>query len=153
MADIQNIIDAKEEKKVSIVDMFNEYKDSSTEDKKKVISDMDDETLDELLKDLTIYDEEGRTYVFPSEDEAIIFSAALQQNVPQIRFCKINKCFSLRGGIFWIVEPVATEYAEKMTELELKTTNNDIVVPNEIIFLLIIERSKRNKERQENIKE
>jgi len=140
------------EKPKNIVDEFNKL--STTDDKKRSIENLSDEDLDKLLSNLSLYDEEDRTFVFPSEDEAIIFSSGLQESNPMIRFCKIDKCFSIHGGIFYTVEPMTTVKAqEKMSEEELKNTNNDIIVPNEIIFMLIIERRKRQKAKENNNKE
>lgn len=134
----------------SIVDQFNNLIDASDGDKKKSIESLSDDELNKLLKNLTLYDEQERNFVFPSEDEAIIFASALQENDPKIRFCEINKCFSIRGGIFYTITPMTTVKAEQMSNQELLTTE-DIIVPNEIIFMMIIERAKRKKAKQNEV--
>lgn len=113
------------------------------------ISELSDEALQLLIGNLGLIDSEGKTIVFQTEDEAIIYSAQLQRNIPQIRFCKIIPCYSILGGKFFVIEPVSTEQANNMTEEELKSPS-DLSYVNEIILMAIVESCKRERALTEN---
>ena len=115
----------------------------------KAISELSDDALNMLISNLTLHDSEGRTIVFMNEDEAIIYSAQLQRNNPQIRFCKVIPCYSINGGKFFIIEPMTTELSANMTEEELMNPS-DLSYCNEVILMAIIESCKRERALIEN---
>lgn len=141
--------DFVENGKVIKINESKEKSESIIEELKKLgntdapsISELSDDALNILVSNLTLQDSEGRTIVFMNEDEAIIYSAQLQRNIPQIRFCKIIPCYSILGGKFYIIEPVSTEQAKNMTEEELLKPT-DLSYVSEIILMAIVEKAKR----------
>jgi len=116
------------------------------------ITAMSDEELQDYLSKAVnnLVDENGKHLVFGSEDEAIIYAAQLQRNIPQIRFFKIIPCYSNVVGKFFAIEPNVTEYSQK----NFKNDNDyqgceDFVLVNELILLAITEGAKREKEKYE----
>jgi hypothetical protein len=98
----------------------------------------------------SLSDENGRHLVFGSEDEAIIYSAQLQRNIPSIRFSKIIPAYSNVVGRFFIVEPMVTEYSQKnFTNENQYQTAEDFVLVNEVILMAITENAKREKAKYE----
>jgi len=113
------------------------------------ITELSDEALHMLIANLELNDSQGRTIVFQSEDEAVIYAAQLQRNIPQIRFCKIIPCYSILGGKFWVIEPMGTDLSQKMTPEELMSPS-DLTFVNEVILMAIVESCKRERELMEN---
>lgn len=111
------------------------------------IDNLTDEALQTIVGNIQLNDSEGRTIIFMSEEEAIIYAAQIQRNVPQIRFCKIVPCFSIYVGKFYVIEPMTTEMSNKFTEEELQSPA-DMVYVNSVILMAIAESCKREKERE-----
>jgi len=116
------------------------------------IANMTDEELSLYLSQAVnnLVDENGRHLVFNSEDEAIIYAAQLQRNIPQIRFVKIIPCYSNVVGRFFAIEPMVTEYSQKNFKSDSDyQTPEDFVLVNELILMAIAENAKREKEKYE----
>ena len=116
------------------------------------ISNMTDEQLNDYLSKAVnnLIDGNGKHLVFTSEDEAIIYAAQLQRNIPSIRFCKIIPCYSNVVGKFFCIEPNVTEYSQKNFKNENQYQGcEDFVLVNELILLAITENAKREKEKFE----
>jgi len=114
------------------------------------ISDMTDEQLKEYLSKAvgSLVDENGKHLVFSSEDEAIIYAAQLQRNIPKIRFFKIIPCYSNVVGRFYAIEPNVTDYSEKNFKSDNDYQGNeDFVLVNEFILMAIAENAKRENEK------
>lgn len=136
-----------------ILNALKEVENSDTDTQKGKVASLSDEVIDKLLSNITLSDSEGRNYVFYSEDEAMIYASGLQVSHPSIRFCQINKCFGLKGGIFYTITPMTTELSENMTDEELKGPAEDLIHPSLLVFLLIIERASRLKKQRDEEKE
>lgn len=117
-----------------------ELKNISKED----VSILSDENLDTLTSNLALTDDKNRQIIFANEDEATIYASQLQFNHPEIRFCKLVKCFSINCGTFYIVEPMRTEKSQ--TDNFDLSNNDDFVLCSEITLLAIIEKAKRRKQ-------
>jgi len=116
------------------------------------IVNMSDEDLHEYLSKAVnnLVDENGKHLVFGSEDEAIIYAAQLQRNIPNIRFFKIIQCYSNVVGRFYAIEPNVTEYSQKNFKNDSDYQGcEDFVLVNELILLAITESAKREKEKFE----
>lgn len=112
------------------------------------ITSMSDEELSEYLKQAVnnLVDENGKHLVFQSEDEAIIYAAQLQRNIPNIRFFKIVPAYSNVVGRFFVIEPNVTDYSQKNFKNDSDyQTCEDFVLVNELILLAITENAKREK--------
>jgi len=118
----------------------------------KSITNMTDEELNDYLsKAVTdLVDENGRNLIFPSQDEAIIYAAQLQRNIPKIRFFKIVPAYSNVAGRFFVIEPNVTEYSQKnfTTENDYQGCD-DFALVNELILMAITENAKREKAKYE----
>lgn len=109
------------------------------------VRELTDEQLKIITSNLSLNDSEGRNLIFLSEEEAILYSAQIQRNIPQIRFVKIHKCFSIYAGKFYMIEPMTTQVSEKMTDEQLGTAG-DFSTVSGITLLAIAELAKRERE-------
>jgi hypothetical protein len=126
--------------------MSNEKLENIVKDDVKTLS---DEELDILTSNLSLTDNENRQIIFVDENEAIIYASQLQWNHPEIRFCKIVKCFSITCGEFYLIEPQRTEKSNDFTDTQL-LGNEDFVLASEITLMAIIEKAKRRKSQESN---
>lgn len=116
------------------------------------IVNMTDEELKNYLSKAVnnLVDENGKHLVFSSEDEAIIYAAQLQRNIPNIRFFKIMPAYSNVVGRFYVIEPNVTDYSNKNFKNDSDYQGcEDFVLVNELILLAITENAKREKAKYE----
>jgi len=108
------------------------------------VSLLSDEDLKKLTSTLALNDDEGRQIVFHNEDEACVYAAMLQRNIPEIRFVKVHKCFTIYFGWFWLIEPMKTVKSDE--EGFEYNSSDDFVYPADVQLFAIAELCKRERE-------
>jgi hypothetical protein len=139
---IEQIEQENKENEKTPLDELNELR----EDNLQRVEDLSDENLQRLVQNIAL-DVDGKAVIFNDENEAIIYATQLQKNHREIRFCKINPCYSMYIGKFYTVEPMVTSASGNFTDEQYKTSE-DFVLVSSIILTAIIEIAKREKAKE-----